>query len=273
MMKKYKHIKEADEFDFTDEEMAIIDSEDDMPDGYFDVGTEDDIWADDYYGIDDDIEKTDLAESPDDVDDDFFEIDDDDEIDVEDPAYWEDAQEIDPNTIEIEDDDELDENDFAEPIHHDDEEDPATGIPRRADFERIMSLKDMPESKVDSKRRVVESRDSYEIAEELNNDPAIQSRLGTGPFHKASEITPEMVDEAVEELGTADPLRLHNYFKAMLESKQPSGKRMKEDMALFCNNKPKDENREIPEWVMKAFHESKGSPARFKKICESYLNK
>lgn len=132
-----RKFNEADEY--TDEELLIMDSPDDMPDGYFD----------------DDVEY---------------------DIDIEDPAYWDDANEIDYDTvIDVEDE---------RPSYFDDDE----------------------ELFIESKKRHAKSR-------------------------------------------------------------------MKEDTSAFMVSPKGAEEKEIPAWVMKAFHESKGSPARFKKICESYLNK
>lgn len=178
MIKKYKHMREDFEMnDFTPEEQEIINSEDDMPDDFFPAEEDEDIWDDDsYIEVDDDIHKTDLAESPDDED--FSDFDDEDTIDVEDPEYWKDAKELDPNDIDVGDeldDFQNDDSAWVEPIHHDD---PA----HSEEFKRIMSLEDMPESKKEVKKN-----------------------------------------------------------------------KLKEDSAFFCSNKPKDENRDLPEWVYQKF--------------------
>jgi len=187
MIKKYKHMREDfSESDFTPEEQEIINSQDDLPDEFFDdaLDVEDeDIWDDDtYVGEDEDIHLTDIADSDDDMPEDFFDIDDgfdeDDVLDVEDEAYWANAKEIDPNDIDVGDeldDFQNDDSAWVEPIHHDD---PA----HSEEFQRIMSLEDMPESK-----------------KEVNKN------------------------------------------------------RLKEDSAFLCTNKPKDENRDLPDWVYQKF--------------------
>lgn len=280
-----KRIKEADEY--TDEEMAIIDSEDDMPDGYFDIGEEDDIWADDYVGEDDDIEKTDLAESPDDEE--FDDFDDEEEFDIEDPAYWDDAEEYDPSEYDVSAGPDLSDEQsdnwsalydkevrkgdptyytdsdnvgaeiynfhkasgtepgklvkdipqFAEPIHYDDDE----------EFE-------IEESSKSRGRRVKES-----LIDELNSEPALIDRNVV--------VTPEILDDAIANVGK-DYRRIVNYLKVMYESKKPAGKRMKEDTSAFIVTPKSMSDGEIPEWVLKAFHESKGNERKFRALCESY---
>lgn len=305
-----KRIKEADEY--TEDEMAIIDSEDDMPDGYFDIG-EDDIWADDYIGEDDDIEMSDLAESPDDED--FSDFDDDEEVDIEDDSYWADAKEIDPGDFDLSKKDsnagvnwyniysddytkEHGKGPFADAYD--------TAKEEGLDTSDILAIQDVAERQPDNRRfnnaihaathdgkynrdgefaepihydddeqfEINESTNpmAEQLAAELNDDPAIQSRLRNG-----QQVTPEMVEAAMAK-GIRGFRPLQNYFKMVLtpgyhESKKPLGRRMKEDTSAFIVTPKGPENKEIPAWVMKAFHESNGSPARFKKICESYLNK
>lgn len=279
-------MREADDMDFTPEEMSIINSEDDMEDGYFDIGEEDDIWADDYVGMDDDIEKTDLADSPDDEE--FDDFDDDEEFDIEDPRYWADAKEINPDTAwedtldDIRGDqqtgyfdnfndhdadeygaygsdrffaardlgrgmsakevhDTVDEDfsgyrgDYAEPIHHDEE---------------------FVESRKARKSRIVEN-----YLDKLNAEPSLMAR-------KVS-VTSDMLSDATSNVGE-DYDNVLNYLKAKydpnrgstpysingrkFESKRAYGKRMKEDTSAFMvSPKAADENREIPEWVIKKF--------------------
>jgi len=196
-----KHIKEDFDMDeFTPEEQEIINSSDDMPEGFFEVEDaydEDDIWDDDTY-IDDDIDihKTDIADSPDDEEFDY-QFNDDDVIDVEDPEYWKDAKEINPNDYDLLNNPEASKNwgdtgnedandDTFTPEEHFDAYhnavkkaiDPA----HSEEFKRIMSLEDMPESKEEVKKN-----------------------------------------------------------------------KLKEDTAFFCSAKPKDENRDLPDWVYERF--------------------
>lgn len=210
MIKKYKHMREDfSESDFTPEEQEIINSQDDLPDEFFDDALDvedDDIWDDDtYVGEDDDIHQTDIADSDDDMPEDFFDVDDgfdeDDTIDVEDPEYWEDAKEIDPNDYDFKngdtaienwsktfkdnvDEEEIAEDEYGEyknlgdAVHR-----AAFGDPAHSEeFKRIMSLEDMPESKKEVKKN-----------------------------------------------------------------------KLKEDSAFLCTNKPKDENRDLPDWVYQKF--------------------
>ena len=63
------------ESEFTPEEQEIINSQDDMPDGFFDDSEDEDIWDDDtYVGDDDDIHLSDIADSDDDMPEDFFDV-------------------------------------------------------------------------------------------------------------------------------------------------------------------------------------------------------
>lgn len=304
MIKKYKHMREDfSESDFTPEEQEIINSQDDLPDEFFDdaLDVEDDIWDDDtYVGEDSDIHKTNIADSDDDLPDDFFDIDDDfdedDFIDVEDPEYWENSKEIDPNDYdlinnqdapnnwsELTSKEDLNDDTFTPDEHL---EDYKNAIDKSLDpahsdsFRRIMNLDGMEESKkVMPKNRLKEGgikRVALKIepsySEYYNNNgehdrviAAVEEATGLSDWEilewtdnslalvyddDSSDLTPEIIAIA------------KNVFKKawLTESKEVKKSRLKEDSAFLCNNKPKDENRDLPEWVYQ----------RFGKIYESY---
>lgn len=305
MIKKYKHMREDfSESDFTPEEQEIINSQDDLPDEFFDdaLDVEDDIWDDDtYVGEDSDIHKTNIADSDDDLPDDFFDIDDDfdedDFIDVEDPEYWENSKEIDPNDYdlinnqdapnnwsELTSKEDLNDDTFTPDEHL---EDYKNAIDKSLDpahsdsFRRIMNLDGMEESKKvmpknrlkedDGMKRVaLKMEPSYEEYYDLHGEhqkvkDAVTEATGLSDWEilewtdnslalvyddDSSDLTPEIIAIA------------KNVFKKawLTESKEVKKNRLKEDSAFLCNNKPKDENRDLPEWVYQ----------RFGKIYESY---
>ncbi len=207
MIKKYKHMREDfSESDFTPEEQEIIDSQDDMPDGFFDDGLDiedDDIWDDDtYVGDDDDIHLNNIADSDDDIPDDFFDVydgfDEDDVIDVEDSEYWSNSKEIDPKDFDLEDN-------------------PDAGA-------KWIGL----------------------AASEDFDDDTFTSEEHSEAFHNAAR---KAMDPA-----HSDDFRRIISLEDMEESKRKVRKnRLKEDSAFFCSNKPKDENRDLPEWVYQKF--------------------
>lgn len=158
MIKKYKHMRE----NFVDDYFAdVLNVEDD------------DIWNDDTYdGEDSDIHKTNIADSDDDLPDDFFDIDDDfdedDFIDVEEPEYWENSKEIDPNDYDLKNnssaasnwsklasEEDLDDDTFTPDEHL---EDYTNAIEKSLDpahsdsFRKIMNLDGMEESKKEVKK-------------------------------------------------------------------------------------------------------------------------
>lgn len=172
MIKKYKHMREDfSESDFTPDEQEIINSQDDIPDGFFDDALDiedDDIWDDDtYVGDDDDIHLNNIADSDDDMPEDFFDdfdgFDEDDVIDVEDPEYWENSKEIDPKDFDLEDNpdagakwiglaasEDFDDDTFTSEEHSEAFHNAARKAMDPAhsdDFRRIISLEDMEESK------------------------------------------------------------------------------------------------------------------------------
>ena len=51
----------------------------------------------------------------------------------------------------------------------------------------------------------------------------------------------------------SDSFRRIMNLNDMEESKKVKKNRLKEDTAFLCNNKPKDENRDLPEWVYQKF--------------------
>lgn len=285
MIKKYKHMRE----NFVDDYFAdVLNVEDDIWDD------------DTYVGEDSDIHKTNIADSDDDLPEDFFDIDDDfdedDFIDVEDPEYWENSKEIDPNDYDLANnsaaagnwsklvsEEDLDDDTFTPDEHL---EDYTNAVEKSLDpahsdsFRRIMNLDGMEESKkVMPKNRLKEDgikrvalkmEPSY--SEYYNNNgehdrviAAVEKATGLSDWEilrwtdnslalvcddDSSDLTPEIVAIAKKV-----------FKKAWLtENKKMPKNRLKEDTAFLCNNKPKDENRDLPEWVYQ----------RFGKIYESY---
>lgn len=285
MIKKYKHMRE----NFVDDYFADV------------LNEEDDIWDDDtYVGEDSDIHKTNIADSDDDLPDDFFDIDDDfdedDFIDVEDPEYWENSKEIDPNDYDLANNsaaagnwsklvskEDLNDDTFTPDEHLEDYKNAVEKSldPAHSDsFRRIMNLDGMEESKkvmpknrlkeAGIKRVALKMEPSY--SEYYNNNgehdrviSAVEEATGLSDWEilewtdnslalvyddDSSDLTPEIIAIA------------KNVFKKawLTESKKVKKNRLKEASAFLCNNKPKDENRDLPEWVYQ----------RFGKIYESY---
>jgi len=206
MIKKYKHMREDfSESDFTPEEREIINSQDDLPDEFFDdaLDIEDDIWDDDtYVGEDIDIHKTNIIDSDDDMPDDFFDIDnnfdEDDVIDVEDSEYWENSKEIDPNDYDL----------MKNPN-------------AAANWSKLASEEDLDD-------------DTFTPDEHL-------------------EDYTNAIDKSIDPAHSDSFRRIMN-LDGMEESKKEVKKnRLKEDSAFLCTNKPKDENRDLPEWVYQKF--------------------
>lgn len=218
------------------------------------------------YDVDDDILDSDLVTGEDDEDFGIEEDDFDDEYGVEDEEYWDDAQEInpddyDPATVkgqvnwakagaEAEDEEEMDAHRDAYKNSYDD---------WHSSFMDAFNLKDFDGENINESV----NPQIIQLANELNADPAIQSRLRGG-----NKVTPEMIEAAIAK-GIRGFLPLQNYFKRVLspdfhESKKPTGTRMKEDTQAFLNTPKPLAEKEIPAWVMKAFEESKSEAKQFK---------
>lgn len=343
MIKKYKHMRE----NFVDDYFADV------------LNEEDDIWDDDtYVGEDSDIHKTNIADSDDDLPEDFFDVDDDfdedDFIDVEEPEYWENSKEIDPNDYDLKNnssaasnwsklasEEDLNDDTFTPDEHL---EDYTNAINKSIDpahsdsFRKIMNLDGMEESKKMPRSRLKESaeewdsegyddfifdgdmedwdwesyndkyggtnphkdmehhladcfptRDSEYQDDEGNYDPFTFTQMGDGKGGlgkrtKAAAYADHLGggDNAIEIIDDdgkrtvsggifdGDETDIHDEDFAMSddanldawvrESKKVMKSRLKEDTAFICTNKPKDEKRDLPEWVYQ----------RFGKIYESY---
>lgn len=154
------------------------------------------------YDTGDDIKDAGIAESPDDMPDGFFDDIDDEEVDIEDPAYWDDAEEIDPSTI--------DDGDWARAGETSEDDDEFAGY-----------------------------KDSYKRS--LHDDNDFISALNLEGFD-------------------GEPIH---------ESKKPTKKRIKEDTSAFIASPKAAEEKEIPDWVMKAFKES----AKETKMLKEWIEK
>ena len=178
------------------------------------------------YDTGDDIKDAGIAESPDDMPDGFFDdIDDEEEVDIEDPAYWDDAEEIDPSDYDFKNRDKAVENwgkvfndnrdeeamaedeyeevkNFGDAVHRSFCNDTFLDPAHSTEFQRIMSLEDMPRDR-----------------------------------------------ESKKEIRT--------------------NKRLKEDTSAFIASPKAAEEKEIPDWVMKAFKES----AKETKMLKEWIEK
>lgn len=264
MIKKYKHMREDfSESDFTPEEQEIINSQDDLPDEFFDDALDvedDDIWDDDIYvGEDSDIHKTNIADSDDDLPDDFFDIDDDfdedDFIDVEDPEYWENSKEIDPNDYDLINNqdapnnwskltskEDLNDDTFTPDEHLEDYKNAVKKSldPAHSDsFRRIMNLDGMEESKkVIPRNRLKESAEEWDgegyddfifdgDMEDWDWESYNDKYGGTNPHkdmeHHLADCFPTRDSEYQDEDGNYDPFT----FTQMGDGKGGLGKRTK----------------------------------------------
>lgn len=234
---------------------------------------DDAIWSDDYSYEDSDIELSDLADSPDDMEDGFFDLDDEDDVDIEDESYWDDAEEYDPEDYEFSTDEDVMANhlqnwqDVIEKNYDPDE----TEEERNSAF--LGAAQGAMNDFIDKEKNQPVRPSSRKIMPEKESKLAFKGvrvkESAEKAYHDWISNSASNYDVSCEDAFEAGYRAARQ--KTLSESlKYRQASSLREDTSAFISSPRRLANDEIPSWVFKAFHESKGDSAKFVKLCKAY---